>query len=291
MANYYKPSGKFSPVSFIYFTIFSLIILPLLGLIYAYCIWYIPFPYINFLITAGFGFLIGLLISVFVIGKGKVRNPLIALALGFFGGLIGLYFQWAVWVDLVINAGESYGNSRIGVTVSNIKILDVFALALDPVTLFKLIGEINQYGTWGIRDLTPSGTFLYVIWGIEFLVVVVIAAFLPRVKAKQPFCEKNNEWFEEKELQPFNYITGGAKMKIALEKGDNTVFDSITKANSTEADHSIFTLYTSKHNENYLTIENKKAKTDSKGKTTIESNEIVEYISINSTLKEVLIAS
>ena len=289
MKNYYKPSGKFSPLSFIYFILISVIALPILGLIYAYCIWYIPFPYITFLIAAGFGLLIVLLINTLVVGKGKVRNPLLAMVFGLLAGLIGLYFHWAIWVDLVLNAGESYGNSRIGVTVSNIKILDVFALALNPGKLFELIGEINKYGTWGFKGSTPTGVFLYLIWGVELLIVVGISSYLPNFRARQPFCEKGNEWFKEKELQGFSYIEDTLKMKKGLEKGDDSAFEDITSVESLEQDHSIFTLYSSKHNENYLTIQNKKAKTDSKGKISFTNDMFVEYIRLDNTLKETIL--
>jgi len=171
-AIYYKPSGKFAISSLLYFFILSIIAFPILGLIYAYCIWYIPFFYINFLIAAGFGFIVGLLVNTIVIGKGKVRNTPLALLFGLLSGFIALYFHWAVWVDLVINAGESYGNSRIGVTVSNIKILQVFELALQPNVLFEIIGEIHKTGTWGIKGSTVSGTPLTIIWIIEILIVV-----------------------------------------------------------------------------------------------------------------------
>lgn len=289
MMKYYKPSGKFSVSSFIYFVLMCIIALPLLGLIYAYCIWYIPFPYINFLITAGFGFVIGLLVNYFVVEKGKVRNVYLASVFGILAGLIGLYFHWAVWADLVINAGESYGNSRIGITMSNIKILDVFVLAANPSQLFQLIGEINQYGTWGIKGMTPSGVFLYILWAIEFIIVIVISIFTSSIKAHQPFCENSNEWFEEKELQPLSYIANPKTLTAALEKIEANAFEGITKAEDLDQDHSVFTLYTSKHNENYLSIINKKSETDDKGKIDFDSNEFLEYIKIDQTLKDVLL--
>ena len=289
MDTYYKASGKFAPSSIIYLLLISITALPILGLIYAYAAWYIPLPYINFLITAGFGFLIGLLVN-FIIKKGKVRNSMIALIFGLLAGIIGLYFHWAVWVDLVINAGESYGNSRIGVTVSNIKILDVFILAANPVQLFELIGEINQYGTWGIKGMVPTGTLLYVLWAVELLIVVVISSMLPFIRAKQPFCEKSVAWFEEKELTPLSFIAEPNTMKTSLENKETNIFDTITLAENVEGDHSIFTLYSSKHNENYISIENKKAKLDDKGKLDFDNNLFVEYISIDATLKEALIS-
>ena len=160
MVKYYEASGKFDVQAILYFLLISIIALPILGLAYAYCIWYIPFIYINFIIAGVLGFVIAWLVRKFVVKLGKVRNAKLTLIFGFLAGLICMYFHWAVWVDLVINVGESYGNSRIGVTVSNIEILQVFNLAADPGILFDLIGEINKYGTWGIRSATVSGVFL-----------------------------------------------------------------------------------------------------------------------------------
>ena len=91
MTQFYKPSGKFSPSFILFFLLVSLIAFPLLGLIYAYCIWYIPFIYINFFITLGFGFLVALCVNKVVIRKGKVRNPILALFIGFFAGNVALF--------------------------------------------------------------------------------------------------------------------------------------------------------------------------------------------------------
>lgn len=290
MYKYYKPSGKFSILSFLYFTVLSLLVLPLLGLAYAYCIWYIPFIYINFIIAAVFGFIVGVLINTFVIKKGKVRNKLLAVLFGFFGGLIALYFHWSVWVDLVINAGESYGNSRIGITVSNISFLQVFTLATEPATLFNLISEIGEVGTWGIRRATVSGTFLYVIWLIE-TIIIIGAASLSISKHRDPFCEHDNTWFEKQELKPFNFIENTEEMITDLGTSNLEKLDSLSFVeNIEEVSHSIFTLYSSSHNENFLSIENKIAKTNKKGEIEFDSEFIVENIFVNKLLKEKLLA-
>ncbi len=289
METYYRPSGKFSPTSFILFIGLCLTAFPLLGLIYAYAIWYIPFIYINFLIAGGFGFLVGWLINFLVVGKGKVRNTPLAIGLGLLGGLIALYFHWAVWVDLVINAGESYGNSRIGVTTSNINAFEVFNLAAQPGVLFSLIGEINEFGTWGIRTSSVSGTFLSVIWVLELLIVVGIATLIPIGGAQKPFCEIENQWFTEQQLTPFNLIENAQKLVEDIAKMNETAFDNLGKISNLEQDHSVFTLYTSGKNQNYLSIENKVAEVNKKGETEFKIDEFVSYILINDSLKEKLL--
>jgi len=289
MDTYYKPSGKFSPASFVYFLILCVTAFPILGLLYAYCIWYIPFIYINFIIAGIFGLITGFLINSFVIGKGKVRNVTLAVLLGILGGAIALYFHWAVWVDLVINAGESYGSSRIGVTVSNIKIFQVFGLVARPDILFEFIGQINEFGTWGIKGSTVSGIFLTIIWIIEFIIIVGVSTFMTFPKAYQPFCEQGNTWFEEKELGTFQFIENTAEIKKQLESKDSSQIEGVKMFSNTDTNHSIFTLYTSKFGENYLTIDNKTAKIDKNGKLDFDSDEFVEYIAITSSLRDVLI--
>jgi len=285
MAKYYAPSGKFDPLAFLYFILIALIALPILGLAYAYALWYIPIIYVNFIIAGAFGFVIAWLVSKLIVGKGKVRNVGLTIALSILAGLIALYFHWAVWVDLVINAGESYGTDRMGITVSNIKILQTFYLALHPSVLFDFIGKINETGTWGIKGSTVSGTFLTVIWVIETLIIVGIAAIIPIAASKKPFCELGNEWFDEKELPAFNFIEDEPQMIKDLESSNPEVFATLTRTNDLENNHSIFSLYTSKHNESYLTIANQVATLNKKDELELEENEFIEYVYLNSELK------
>ncbi len=286
MAKYYAPSGKFNPIAFLYFILIALIALPILGLAYAYAIWYIPFIYINFFIALAFSFLIGLTISHGVVKFGKIRNVPLTIGLSFLAGIMALYFHWAVWVDLVINAGESYGSSRIGITVSNIKLFQTFNLALQPDVLFGFIGEINQYGTWGFKSATVSGTFLTIIWVIEALIILAPATLIPIGYASEPFCELGNAWFKEKELPAFNYIETPTQLVKAIENSNPEAFKELSLANNLEKNHSIFSLYSSNHNENYLSIKNKRATTNKKGELEFNNDAFLEYIYLNSELTQ-----
>jgi len=289
MTQYYKPSGKFSPSFILFFLLVSLIAFPLLGLIYAYCIWYIPFIYINFFITLGFGFLVALCVNKVVIRKGKVRNPILALFIGFFAGIVALYFHWSVWIDLVINAGESYGSERIGVTVSNIEFFQVFSLIFQPSMVFEYIGMVNEFGTWGIRGATVSGAFLWVIWAIEFVIVVGVSSFLPYLESKKPFSESTNSWYEEITLPALSFIENKEQLIADITSNNHSGFDFLNKEVNKESDsHSVFTLYKSKSGKNYLTIDNKTSSLDSKGKVEFKSDEFVEYILIDGQLSKIL---
>ena len=106
MSNYYKPSGKFSPISFVYFILVCTIALPILATIYAYLIWYIPIIYLNFLVTFGFGFAIAITVGYLVVRLGKVRNYGLAILFALIASLVAYYLQWVVWADLAINTSE-----------------------------------------------------------------------------------------------------------------------------------------------------------------------------------------
>lgn len=289
MTQFYKPSGKFSPSFILFFLLVSLIAFPLLGLIYAYCIWYIPFIYINFFITLGFGFLVAFCVNKVVIRKGKVRNPVLALFIGFFAGIVALYFHWSVWIDLVINAGESYGSDRIGVTVSNIEFLQVFSLIFQPTMVFEYISMVNEFGTWGLGGATVSGAFLWVIWAIEFVIIVGVSSFLPYLESKKPFSESTNSWYEEITLPALSFIENKEQLIADITSNNHSGFDFLNKEVNKESEsHSVFTLYKSKSGKNYLTIDNKTSSLDSKGKVEFKSDEFVEYIMIDGQLSKIL---
>lgn len=290
MEKYYKPSGKFSLIFILNLLLVSVTAFPILGLLYAYCIWYIPFVYVNFFITLGFGFLIGFVTALFVIKKGKVRNPFLGLFIGLIAAFFALYFHWAIWIDLVINAGESYGSDRIGITVSNIEFLQVFSLIFRPDLVFEYISQINEYGTWGIRGATASGAFLWVVWSIEFSIVIAISGFLSYLEAKKPFSESTNSWYEEITLPALSYIKDQQQMIADILASNHSSFDLLSKSIDSESDsHSVFTLYKSKSGKNYLSVDNKTSKVDGKGNIKFDSDEIVEYIAISSELSKLLL--
>ncbi len=282
MEAYYQPSNKFSPLSFVYFIIACIIAVPILALIYSYAIWYIPFPYINFFITLGFGFAIGWVVQKLAIDLGKVRNSTLAFAFGFLGALLGLYLSWAVWIDLVINAGESYGTDRIGISVSNVKFFQVLELAMQPGILFELMGEIMDVGVWGFRSSTVSGWFLGAIWIIEALIVLVVGTIVPPGKSGEPFCELNQKWFDEQQLPAFNFLDSQMQAVQPLENNDFEALKGLSKiADPLTQDHSVFTLYANDTNENYLSIMNKKASLNDKGETEFEDSDVVTLLRIN----------
>ncbi|WP_397362205.1 hypothetical protein [Olleya sp. R77988] len=288
MSKYYTPSGKFEPIAILYFILITLIAAPILGFIYSYAIWYIPFIYVNFIIAGAVGFALAWLMSYVVIKIGKVRNKWLAIGFSFIASLVALYAAWVVWVDLAINMGESYGNSRIGITASNVKFDQLVVLATNPSALFELMGSINEYGTWGIRSNAVSGTFLTIIWIIE-AVLIIGATIIFTNGAAEPFCELSNQWFNSKDLPVFNYLDNAPELVKDIEQSNPSAFQKLTYAAAVDQNHSIFTLYSSKNNENYLTVTNRIAKRGKDNELEFDDNILVEHIYLNDELKDKLV--
>jgi hypothetical protein len=149
----------------------SLTILPLLGLIYAYCIWYIPFIYLNFILSVGIGLSVGAIINK-TLPEHNAENKAFNRLLIIFASLIVFYFHWAVWVDLAINAGEYYGIDKLGFTASKTKFSQLFFLITNPEILWNYMADINKVGTWSLGSSVCKGILLALIWIAELIVFV-----------------------------------------------------------------------------------------------------------------------
>ncbi len=287
----YQASGKISPLAILIFLGVLLLIIPLLATLYAYAIWYIPIPYINFFITAAFGIAVGWIINFLVIKYGKVRSGKIASLFAILGAIFAIYFHWAVWVDLAYNISGSLGDEDLGVAVSNISISETIGLALSPSTLMEIMGSINENGLWGFGDTPVRGTFLTIIWIIEALIIFFLAWMGGTSQANKPFCEESNQWFGETKLAPFDISIQPQELIDSLTSGNLEAFQGLQKSvNPKESSHYDFVLYQNETNENYLTLKTQIAKADKDGKISLDETTFGENISITEELSNMLMS-
>jgi hypothetical protein len=180
---FYQASGSSSLRVFPWLFIVGIPCAVVAALLYAYLIVYIPIAgYITFILSAGFGFLLGLC-AYAVLRGGKVRSTWKALALGGFLTLIGFYAHWAVWCAAVLARGD--------VDVS------ALGLALNPSALMEVITTINGVGAWSMRGTTPTGGWLWALWTIEAALIFVPALLVVMAVPGQPFCERCERWCED----------------------------------------------------------------------------------------------
>lgn len=286
MAQYYKPSGKFSPLSIAYFILITLTIIPLLALLYAYSIRNIPFIYVNVIFAILFGLGIGKAVDLFVIKLGKVRSGKIALLFGVLAALIGFYFHWAAWSYLLVSEETV---ELFGITFTSINLNGLMEMILSPLGVWQTRGFVNLIGTWGLSgNGNITGIPLTVIWVIEALLIMVPAIFTAIGRDEEPFCELNQRWFSKKTLPAFQALQARAIDALtSTEKGG--FVEELQKVNDpTTQNHSIFTLYSNETNENYLSVENQIATINDKGEVSFSDESLVKYLEITEALSNSL---
>jgi hypothetical protein len=110
------------------------------------------------------------------------------------------YVQWCFFIPLVND--EVYGvyEYRHGYTLSLGEQLRLaFLYFINPPVVLQEAKEINQYGTWGFSSGgdAVTGVFLAIIWLGEFVVQALGAVFIPMYRAKRPFSEQANAWYNK----------------------------------------------------------------------------------------------
>lgn len=193
----YRPSGKFS-LSGVVLSLGAALAAGLpLGLAYGYLLNWIPFVYINMLITVAYGGLFGW-ITMSIMKAARVRHPGIAAVCGTATGLIALYFDW---------------NGHIHA------LFEDAAWFYPPDQILGAMAWLYEHGSWGMKDGgNVTGIFLGIVWVAEAACIVLPAAWLPYVFVRDtPYCEKSRCWLDEEKkidtLEPFTDASQLARLK------------------------------------------------------------------------------
>jgi len=172
-ATHYQHSGK-APLGGILLTLLGGGIAGVvLGAVYGLLIYYIPFVYINAIITFVFG--AALAMSVGTCAKlGKIRNAGVVTVLALLVGAAAYYVHWFIWVERMSGAQ-----------------------LIDPGQIWSFVATMNALGPWSIFGWTPTGFALWAIWGIEALVIVGMGSLGAHGVIDIPFCESTRQWTKE----------------------------------------------------------------------------------------------
>lgn len=181
MEKTYKPSGKFSPAGAIILFLVTAVAGSVLSFIYLKLVSWIPFVYLNILLAAGFGLLIGLLAKL-IIRSFKIRNIAVVLIAVLLGGLLFTYVKWSIYdyndgikitddlcksfrcdedelPDYLKLVKNTHAN-EVNMSKSDFNYLQEYCknvpepgrtftdVLFSPSTLFHDIKYINKYGRW-----------------------------------------------------------------------------------------------------------------------------------------------
>lgn len=263
---YYKHSGKTNTLGLFLVPLFGILGAAILSIVYAYATVYIPFVYLNFLITIGYGFAIGQLI---ILGAeaGKVRNLKMVLFFGIITAIFAEYFNWVSWIF-------AYTKTK------------VFVMA--PTGIIKIMGILAKVGAWSIKDIVVKGGVLYFVWFMEAIVIMGIIIYHSYLTIKSmPFCENCNIWIKSKirisMLQPIVDIKGFVN---ELERKDYSSLLKLERMKSSDNTYTVVELLTcpSCRQQHLLNIKSVKITTTSKGKKSESSQTIVENLIISEDL-------
>jgi len=188
---YYKPSGKFSPLFFLYVLLIVVAAIPPISVAYIYLSYYTPIVYLKIFATIGCGIAIGFLMG-FATRLGKVRNPTLVLISTVAVMCIAKYMQWTVYIPLLFS--DSY---RVMSITFGERFLTSFYLLTEPGTVFEMAGVINSIGAWSVGrgGRTITGAALLTVWIMEFMTMTWAACIASGERPRFPFCEKSKAWY------------------------------------------------------------------------------------------------
>ena len=172
----YRHSGAFTPHGVLMVAAAGFATAVAAAFVYTFAIAYIPFVYINMLLTIGFGSLIGWVVGI-TCKYGKVRNDLLIASLAVQFAVVGVYCAWGV-VPLALVGLEA------GVS------------GFSPQVMVEWITYLYENGSWGMSgNSTVNGIPLAGIWLVEMAIIIGFSVFVARsMVSHQPFCEECDRW-------------------------------------------------------------------------------------------------
>lgn len=214
----YRHSGDFSILGIVLASTIGMVSAIFLGIIYSFATVNIPVSKFHILLVLLFGLCIGWM-AAWGAKAGKIRNCYMAMANGFFCGLIGLYVAW----------GTHYLTSVVIPNKMQINVLSAYS----PSVVAVHLKFIYEKGIWPIDKGKVPGYVVIAFWSLEALIIVGISTFLaPYLIRHRPFCERCDCWTDIKlEIKNLSLSGAGENLK-ALLSGDLTSLKYFKPANN-----------------------------------------------------------
>lgn len=196
---YYRYSGAVPATSTLMMLGIGFVACGVLGLLFELLKHYVPYDIVRFAAALGYGALVGLTVQLSA-RIAHVRNPGFARFVGFVIGLFAVYAAW-VWFLWILFGFR-------GAVLQ--------ALVTRPGLLFDNMQFFAANGLWKIRDMKPTGWWLYGIWLTEALMILGFAVALSANK-NASYCEACRKWTRKFDLLLHLPVVDPESLKAALE--------------------------------------------------------------------------
>jgi hypothetical protein len=212
---YYKPSGKTDPKALISMPICGAVAAIVLGAAYSYLTHWIPFIYIEFILTLGFGVGLGAAVGLGA-RVGLCRKPMLIYISAFLAGLAGVYCSWVVHMYIL---GSVW--------------------LFEPLELLTMIRALSDsysisIGRASTSATTISGMGLIAVWVIEALMIIGAAVAMAALAfARVGFCERCSRWVERLSKSPIQLAPiDPARLKDVIGQRDLAALRALERAPS-----------------------------------------------------------
>ena len=201
----YKPSGRFGPMTIVGFLL-GLLLVTGMAFVYQLGLYWIPFIYLSFLMTAAFGIGISM-IGTWIVTNGHCRNVSIAILFSLVlvgGGMAAKhYFQYRTlisdWTDSIIEDAIKTGEvGRQQAEANRGELQKELFAEISYFDHFEARADVGlAIGRAGNNGAPITGIGMYIIWLIELGIVLYFGVRAPIAAAGEPYSEKMGQWADE----------------------------------------------------------------------------------------------
>lgn len=276
----YQASGKFTAGTIPLMLVLGGAVAAVLAAVYQVFVDWVPFIYINFFATLAFGFLVGLALGACV-RWSHCRSAGLALALGVVVGLVGVGASH--WVAYELFVREMAASDKVPTEMRQ-----------DPELVRAMVRVVAPYekyvsarvesgwslGSHGSGGLPLSGWFVYLMWVIEGAMVVGLAAMVATGAAAEPYCEACRLWMPAKPIGSRPVAADDlARLTHATNLFEFAKFAMAGGPSDSRLEYKLCCCERCLQN-HYLTVKHHRDETDSKGKVSTKSTDLLENVCI-----------
>jgi hypothetical protein len=199
MFQVYQPSGRVGLFTYLWWLV-GMAVAVAAAFVYQLGLHWVPWIYVNALLCAGFGIVLGG-IGAFAVRRGPIRNPAVAVFLGITLAVVGLAAKYAFQYQSMLNAATNAHMQASNIPAEK-RAEERRKMAKDLTFVLHL--RFRADSGWNIgrggAGLPIKGVLVYLIWLIEAGIVIYFATKQPYNQSREPYSEQSDQWASESDV-------------------------------------------------------------------------------------------